>query len=222
MSVDVSQPIGSLATVDAPPARSWKSRFGGRWIRLLLVVVLVLGGTVIYKRSTGRALHDADHGPVRTESDTTTSIHADIGQVVTFGGIIVENYSKHPAILESIRTVPSLEPAVTLVDVKVAGKDRGTGQVGADIGFPSRHIRPETLRPLPGAIVPPGEHEWGVEVLMGFRLNQPGQFGFHHALIDYRIGDKRHRIRVSDGFVICGGPDYPANCNLDAFRKPKD
>ena len=57
---------------------------------------------------------------------------------------------------------------------------------------------------------------------MAFKLNQPGQFGFHHALIDYRIGDKRHRIRVSDGFVICGGPDYPANCNLDAFRKPED
>lgn len=221
MSVDLSQLVGSLAVVDAPPTRSWKSRLGGRWARLLLIAVLVLGGTVIYKRSTGRAMHDADHGPVRTESDTTTGIHADIGQVVTFGGIIVENYSKRPAILESIRTEPPLEPAVSLVDVKVAGKDRGIGQVGADVGFPPSIIRPETLRPLPGAIVPPREHEWGVEVLMAFRLNQPGQFGFHHALIDYRIGDKRHRIRVSDGFVICGGPDYPANCDLDAF-KPQD
>src|SRR5687768_2855484 len=130
MSVNLAQPVGSLAAVDAPPARTWKRRFAGRWTRLLLVAVLVLGGTVVYKRSTGRVMHDADHGPVRTGSDTTTSIHADIGQVVTFGGIILENFGKRPAILESIRTEPSLEPAVSLVDVKVAGIDRGTGQVG--------------------------------------------------------------------------------------------
>ncbi len=222
MSVALSQPVGSLAGVNAPPARSWKRRLGGRWTRLLLIAVLVLGGTVIYKRSTGRALHDADHGPVRTESDTTTSIRADIGQVVTFGGIILENYGKSPAILESIRIEPPLDPAVTLVDVKVAGKDRGTGQVGADVGFPTPHIRPETLRALPGAVVPPGEHDWGVEVLMAFRLNQPGQFGFQHAVIDYRIGDKPHRIKVSDGFVICGGPDYPGNCIIDAFQGQED
>ena len=222
MSINLAQPIGSLAVVDAPPAQSWKRRFGGRWTRLLLIAVLVTGGAVVYKRSTGRAVHDADHGPVRTGSDTTTSIHADIGQVVTFGGIIVENYSKRPAILESIRIEPPLEPAVSLVDVKVAGINRGIGQVGADVGFPPSVIRPETLQPLAGAIVPPGEHDWGVEVLMGFRLNQPGQFGFHHALIDYRIGGKRHRVRVSDGFFICGGPDYPANCNLAAVPAPED
>jgi hypothetical protein len=219
MNVDLAQPVGTLAAVDAPPARSWKSWFGGRWTRLLLIAVLVLGGTVVYKRSTERAVHDFDRGPVRSQSDTTTSIHADIGQVVTFGGIIVENFSKRDAILERIRIEPPLDPAVSLVDVKVAGKDRGAGQVGADVGFPSPHIRPETLRPLPGAIVPAGEHDWGVEVLMAFKLNQPGQFGFQHALIDYRIGDKRHRLRVSDGFVICGGPDYPANCDIDAFRR---
>lgn len=222
MSVALSRPVGSLAAVIPPPERSWKSRLGGRWTRWLLIAVLVLGGSVVYKRSTGRAVHDADHGPVRTESDTTTSIHADIGQVVTFGGITVENFSKRPAVLEGIRIEPPLDPAVSLVDVKVAGKDRGIGMVGADVGFPPSIIRPETLRPLAGAIVPPGEHEWGVEILMALRLNQPGQFGFHHALIDYRIGDKRHRVRARDGFVICGGPDYPANCDLEAFPAPED
>ena len=222
MGVDLAAPVDSLAAVDEPPARSWKRRFGGRWTRLFLIAVLVLGGTVIYKRSTGRAMHDADHGPLRTESDTTTSIRADVGQIVTFGGIILENFSNRAAILESIRIEPPLDPAVSLVDVKVAGKDRGAGMVGADVGFPSPHIRPESLRPLPGAIVPPGDHEWGVEVLMAFKLNRPGQFGFQHALIDYRIGEKRHRIRVSDGFVICGGPEYPRNCDLDAFRGSED
>lgn len=57
---------------------------------------------------------------------------------------------------------------------------------------------------------------------MAFKLNRPGQFGFLHALIDYRVGGKRHRIRLDDGFVVCGGPDYPGNCDSEAFRKLHD
>ena len=56
---------------------------------------------------------------------------------------------------------------------------------------------------------------------MAFKLNRPGQFGFHHALVDYRIGDKRHRIRVDDGFVLCGGPDY-RRCDTEAFHELDD
>lgn len=92
--------------------------------------------------------------------------------------------------------------------------------VGSDHGFPPPGIPAEALRPLSGAVVPPRHEDpdWGVEVLLGFKLNRPGQFGFHHALIDYRIGGKRHRIRVNDGFFICGGPEYP-RCDREAYRK---
>jgi hypothetical protein len=175
---------------------------------------------LIYQRSTGRAMHDFDSGPVRTESDTTTGLRAEVGQVVTFGGIVLENFSSRAAVLENIRIDPPLDSGVTLVDVKVAGKDRGIGMVGTDRVFPPSGMPPEAVRPLPGAIVPPRQEddEWGVEVLMAFKLNRPGQFGFHHALVDYRIGDKRHRIRVNDGFVLCGGPDYP-RCDTEAFRE---
>lgn len=223
MTVDVAEPVATLSRVDAPPGS--KKLFGDRRVRLLIAgLVLALGGaTVIYQRSTGRAFHDYDSGPVRTDSDTTTGIHAEVGEVVTFGGIVLDNHGNRPAVLESIRIDPPLDPGMSLVEVKVAGKDRGIGMVGADRGFPPPGIRAEAFRPLPGSIVPPRQEdeEWGVEVLMGFRLNKPGQFGFHHALVDYRIGEKRHRIRVNDGFVICGGPDYP-RCDLDAFPGPED
>jgi hypothetical protein len=223
MTAKLAEPIASLTCVDPPPAASSKRRFGSWRVRLVVTAVLVPGLTgtaLMYKRSTGRAMHDFDSGPVRTESDTTTSIVADIGQVVTFGGIVLDNHSKHPAVLESIRIDPPLDSGMSLVDVKVADKNRGIGMVGADRGFPPEGMPTAAIHPLPGAIVPPeqGHDRWGIEVLMAFRLNRPGQFGFNHALVDYRIGGKRHRIRVDDGFVLCGGPDYPQNCNTEAFR----
>lgn len=221
MAVDLEQPVATLAAVNTSPVEVRKSRFvGKRRLMVVGLVVLSFGGAAqIFQRSTGRTMHDADHGPVRTESDTTTSIRADVGQVVTFGGIVLENFSDRPAELESIRIDPPLDSGMTLVDVKVAGKDRGIGMYGADAQFPPAGMPTAALHPLPGAIVPPGNDGWGVEILMAFRLNRPGQFGFRHALIDYRIGGKEHRIRVADGFVICGGPNYPANCDHEAFRR---
>lgn len=226
MDVNLAESVASLRRVEAPIAPGRTRRFEGGRKRLVVVGVMIVslvGAAVVYKRSTGRAMHDYESGPVRTESDTTTSIRVEVGQVVTFGGIILESFSKKPAVLESLRFDPPLDSGMTLVDVKVAGKGRGIGMVGTDRGFPPSGMPPEALRPLPGAIVPPKhvDPEWGVEVLMGFKLDKPGQFGFHHALIDYRIGGKRHRIRVNDGFLICGGPDYP-RCDSEAFRKLRD
>jgi hypothetical protein len=224
MTVDINDCVASLSHVEVPPAQSWKRRVGHRQRRLLLTAVLVFvvgGAGLIYQRSSGRAMHDYDSGPVRTESATTTSLVADIGRVVTFGGIILKNYSKSPAVLESIRIDPRLDSGITLVDLKAAGKGRGIGMVGTDRVFPPEGMPPEAVRPLPGAIVPPLQEDdrWGVEVLMAFKLNRPGQFGFKHAIIDYRIGGKRHRIRLSDGFVLCGPDKDYQNCDLDKFRE---
>jgi hypothetical protein len=223
MAVDLAQPIATLAAVEAASAHVRKRWFQGPRMRLLVIAVVVLslgGAALIYRRSTGVAMHDADHGPVRTESDTTTSMRVEVGEVVTFGGIVLENFGQRPAVLEDIRIDPPLDSGMTLVDVRVAGSDRGIGMVGTDGGFPPSGMPSAAIHPLAGAVVPPeqGGDRWGVEVLMGFRLNRPGQFGFNHALVDYRIGGKRHRIRVDDGFVLCGGPDYPQNCNAEVFR----
>jgi hypothetical protein len=220
MAVGLSRCIASLTRVQAFPAPSAKNGFGRQRIRLLVILVLVLGvGTaaLVYQRSSARTMHDYDGGPVRTDSATTTSLVADIGQVVTFGGIILENYSENPAVLESIRIDPPLDSGMTLVDVKVAGKDRGIGMVGTDRVFPPEGMPSEAVRPLPGMIVPPRHEDpdWGVEVLMAFKLNRPGQFGFKYALVDYRIGEKRHRIRLEDGFVLCGPDRDYQNCNPD-------
>jgi hypothetical protein len=228
MAIDAGQPIASLASVEVlNSVPGGKKRFARRRGRLMLVAVLVLGlGGVatIYRRATGTAMHGADSGPVRTDSDTTTGLVAEVGEVVTFGGIILENVSNHAAVLESIRIDPPLDPGMTLVDVKVAGKDRGIGMVGTDRVFPPSGMPPEAVRPLPGAVVPPRQEDdkWGVEVLMAFKLNRPGRFGFHHALVDYRIGGKRHRIRVDDGFVMCGPHQAYESCDIRSFTEGED
>ena len=206
------------------PAASKRDRRGrGRSLVAAGLLVLILLGVVAIQRSTGRATHSFDSGPVRTDSDTTTSIRVDVGQMATFGGIVLDNVSNHPAVLESIRIDPGLDSGLTLVDVKVAGKERGIGMVGTDREFPPSGIPAEAVRPLPGAIVPPRQvdPEWGIEVFMAFRLNRPGQFGFNHVLVDYKVGGKRHRVRLNDGFIVCGGPDYP-RCDVEAFRKSND
>ena len=228
MAVGVTQTVASLGQVDTAPDPAWKTR-GRVWSRkpwmLIAGLVLMLGSAiVITQRPSGRAMHSFDRGPVRTESATGTSLVADIGQVVTFGGILLENFSKSPAVLEGIRIEPPLDPAMTLVDVKVAGKDRGIGMVGTDRVFPPSGMPTNALHPLPGAIVPPRHEDdkGGIEVLMAFKLNQPGQYGFRHAVIDYRIGDERHRVRLSDAFVLCGPDKDYQNCDLEKFTESED
>lgn len=105
-----------------------------------------------------------------------------------------------------------------------AAPSQRTGYVGSAAEFPPTLIPAQAVRPFRGAVVPgrPDDpRSQGVEVLMGLRVNVPGEFGFRHVVVDYRIGGERHRIRVEDGFVMCGGPDYP-RCDLDAFSKPED
>jgi hypothetical protein len=219
------QTVGSLSHVDAAPEPSRESGNRlGHGMRVALIaglVVALAGGILVYERSSGRASHSWDSGPVRTDSSTMTSLVADIGQVVTFGGILLENFSSRRAVLENIRIEPPLDSAMKLVDVKVAGKDRGIGMVGTDKVFPPSGMPSQAFHPLPGATVPPHQEdaEWGVEILMAFKLNQPGQFGFRHAVIDYRIGSKRHRVRLADGFVLCGPDRDYQNCDLNAFAE---
>src|SRR5688500_8784730 len=99
MTVGLNEPVASLTRVRASSVPSTRRRVGRQRIRLLLIAGLALAvgsATLVYQRSSARAMHDYDGGPVRTSSATTTSLVADVGQVVTFGGIILENFSKNP------------------------------------------------------------------------------------------------------------------------------
>lgn len=51
----------------------------------------------------------------------------ELGQVFTFGGIVVTNRSKSPVVIEDIRVVPPLEDGMKIVELQVAGPERRVG-----------------------------------------------------------------------------------------------
>jgi hypothetical protein len=226
MASCATDPIGTLQNVD-PPLSTGRSRgVGSRRIVLIVaaLVVAVAGGMVV-SRVSGPAFHDFESGPVKTDTDTITSLPVEVGQVFTFGGIVLKNYTDHQATLESIRFEPPLGSGMTLVDLKVAGDDRNVGLVGSSVEFPPELIPAKALRSFEGAVVPsrpddPGKR--GVELLMGLRVNKPGEFGFRHVVVEYRTSGKSHRVRLNDGFIACAPiQDFP-HCHYDTFFDEKE
>ena len=113
--------------MEAVAAPSRNKRFGGQRLRLLVVGALVLGlvgGAVLYKRSIGRAVHAYDRGPVKTESDTITSLPSELGRVVTFGSIVLRDSSSIEleslsTMLPKVTTRPSSEGRLVIVSLSV-------------------------------------------------------------------------------------------------------
>jgi hypothetical protein len=223
MAVGFSNLVATLGNVDPLPIPPGRTRWlGKRRVVLLAVVLLVgVGAAVALLDGQGRAVHENDSGPLQTGSETITSLPVEVGQVFTFGGIVLKNTSEQPAILEDIRIEPPLDPGMTLVDLRVAGADRRVGYVGSAVEFPPTRIPVDAVRPWRGAVVPgrADDPEWrGLEIIMGLRVNHPGEFGFRHVVVDYRIGGKQHRVRLSDSFIACApARDYPPGCHLDTF-----
>jgi hypothetical protein len=184
------------------------------------VVVTLLAAVGLALQANRRAVHDYDSGPLQTGSDTTTGILVDVAQPFTFGGIVVYNTTAQPIVLDEIRLVPPAPPGMKILAIEVAGGDRRIGFVGADHGYPPPDLR-LYLRPFRGARVPPErqpEGKEGTEIVFGLQLNQAGTFGFEHVDVDYRVGHKRHRVRLEDGFVACAPPaSYPDGCDREAF-----
>lgn len=222
MAVGLSNPIATLENVDRLPVPSRRRPIGKRRILLVAMVVLIaVGGPVLLDRRSGRAFHDYDSGPVKTGSDTVTSLPVEVGQVFTFGGIVLKNSSQQPAVLEDIRIDPPLDAGMALVEMMVAGADRKVGYVGSAVEFPPTRIPAEVVRPWQGALVPgrPDDPQGrGLEILMGLRMDHPGEFGFRHVVVDYRIGGRQHRVRLNDSFIACApARDYPPGCHFQTF-----
>ncbi len=227
MAVRFDNPIATLDRVDPPPVSPGQNGwFGKRRVVLVAVVVsIAVGGAALAGQWSGRAVHDYDSGPVQTGSETVTSLPVEVGQVFTFGGIVLKNTGDQPALVENIRIDPPLDPGMTLVDLKVAGAGRNVGYVGSAAEFPPKRIPAQAMRPWRGAIVPgrPDDPGWrGLEIVMGLKVNHPGEFGFRHVVVDYRVGGKQHRVRLSDSFIACApARDYPPGCHLETFFDKK-
>jgi hypothetical protein len=165
-------------------------------------------------------VQDYRSGPVKSGSRTGTSFPVEPGQVFTFGGIVLENSGGRSAVLESIRFEPPLGSGMEVVEVKVAGGDRRVGYVGTHAQFPPPLLA-AYVQPFRGAEVPPldsPDGANGVEIVFGLRVNEPGEFGFQRVLVDYRIGERRHTVRLEDGFLACAPlAVFPDGCSHEGF-----
>jgi hypothetical protein len=226
MASCATDPIDTLENVDPLPSTGPGRGVGSRRIVLVVAVVVVaLAAGLIVKRLSGPAFHDFESGPVKTDTDTITSLPVEVGQIFTFGGILLKNYTDAAATLKSLRFEPPLGSAMTLVELKVAGDDRNVGMVGSAVEFPPDRIPAKAIRPFEGAVVPSRRDDprkRGLEVLMGLRVNRPGEFGFRHVVVEYRTGGRTHRVRLNDGFIACAPiRDYP-HCHADTFFDEKE
>jgi hypothetical protein len=213
--------------MSTPVATLRRMPFGPRhWSKKHILVLLLLVGTAMAGfmleavRSSRRIEHSAAHGPVTAGGGRTmTSMKVEVGQTFTFGGIVLFNSARQEAMLEGISVDPAIGPELTTVEIKAAGKDRKTGYVGTDSQFPPSLLPAQSLRPFVGTVVPgrrDDPEDAGVEVVFGLKVTQPGKYGFRHVVVDYRVGGKRHRVRLDDGFVACAPVrDFPSGCSLD-------
>ena len=178
---------------------------------------------VIVVRPNRRSVHAFDEGALQSGAATRTSIPAEnLGDEVTFGGVVLFNHSKRSVVLEDVRVVPPLMAGMEIIAVQVAGSERPIGYVGADRGYPPPDLAPY-LRAYRGAVVSPDrtpEGKDGVELVFGLRVTQTGKFGFRRIDVDYRVGGERHTVRLKDGFVGCGPHSaYPKGCDHAVFAR---
>jgi hypothetical protein len=222
MKSAVCEPVDTLPTVTTDDGERHVRVSRKRRVLLVcaLVVLAAAGVTAVALRSSDDATYGAGEGPVTSGGGRTmTGIKAEVGQEVTFGGVVLFNSGQHPAIVERVSVEPPVKSGLVSVGIKAAGKDRKTGFVGADAGFPPQLIPPAALASVEGAVVPARSADpegWGLELVFGFKVNQPGQYGFRHVVVDYSVGGKHHRVRLDDGFVVCAPvKDFPSGCSSD-------
>jgi hypothetical protein len=209
--------------MDKPAQDQQARRLSGRrvLVPLAILVMVTAAALAFFVLSNRRAVHAFNRGPLQAGASTRTGMVADeLGQVFTYGGVVLTNTSSRPAVLEEIRVVPPPGEGMKIVAIQAAGADRQLGLVGTDQQFPPADLAP-FLRPYRETVVPPERTpggEEGVEIVFGLRIDQPGNFGFREVHVDYRVGKKRHTVRLEDGFIGCAPlARFPDGCDFEKF-----
>jgi hypothetical protein len=184
---------------DAPPAPPRRRR--ARWVSAALVAVaVVVLAVVLWPSNSDDA---AGKGPLRLLEPAATSLPVHLGEKTAFGLTVVANDGDEDAVLESVAPVDPL-PGTTLVGTYAAGPDRRYQAVPATRAWPSRMAT--DVHPLAGFRVPPVSTRAGrrgTEVILVFRADRPGRFGFAQVRLTYRAGGKRHRATLLSGYAYC-------------------
>lgn len=192
-----------------PGRRPWWRRWSRRGVTITVGVVAAMGVTM---GVTGTGTGD---GPLGPPPGYGAAISRDVGDEVTEGATVLVNRGWFTAHIESIRPLPD-DAAVSAVHVTAVelAPTRPT-MVGVADGPGYDTVDAASRRPAAGYEIAPQRRHDGpgqAEVLVRFKVVQPGTWRFRGYEVVYRSGLVRHRMVVAIDFRICtprGAPCDP-------------
>lgn len=200
MGVVVQGDGGSGDAERQPGRRPWGRRWN-RWHAAITVgVVAVVGVTMCL---TGIGTGD---GPLGPPGGYGAGISRDVGDEVTEGATVLVNDGWFAVHIESIRPLPVDDAGTGLPVTAVELAPARPTMVGMADG-PGYETVAANARGTPAGYViePPRvlDHDGLAEVLVRFRVVQPGTWRYHGYEVVYRSGGIRHRMVVAVDLRVC-------------------
>jgi hypothetical protein len=182
---------------------------------LTLVTVAALAAATVTSGLLLRGDEVLPQGPlVQTGAPHGSGLLSEPGDPLTYGGIAVYNSGTEPAILERVVLVRP-NKGMRLVGA-LAGPVPWGGFVLAFADFPPPEdylpawmVRPPTLHPLEGFVVPPQPRASEdtarmTKIYVGLESTEPeGSVALEAFEVRYRVGDRRYVLVVPQTVTIC-------------------
>ncbi|MGY1841504.1 MULTISPECIES: hypothetical protein [unclassified Modestobacter] len=144
------------------------------------------------------------------DGGSATGIGAEVGQLVSFGGEVLQNSGDTALTIRSVQLVRYRGPGAAddMVDVVeeglyplVDGSALAAGYWPEEPGWPEAG-----LLPAAGHVLEPGDEISAFFVLQGLA---PGAYGWRGVAVEYEVAGRSHREVRDSGFVICVPRDRP-------------
>jgi hypothetical protein len=167
---------------------------------LLLIGALVVAIALVLDRRD-----DLTAGPVVGEANAL-SFPAVVGEKFAFGVPLAFNDGDQTAVLRSI-SLANASTGLKLVETRVAGDARKNLYNAFDYRWPSKlwqDLRPVAGYELEPRTAPGGKR--GVELVFVMRAEKAGRYSTTGAVVDYRVGDREHRVTLRNAMRACVQP----------------
>lgn len=166
-------------------------------------IVMAVVGTVVFwpDGSSG-------DGPVEDGGEGLVMASlVDVGQVVSFGHIMLSNYGKEPAVIERVRVVGATGPLELLgVQARPIPNPRGQflNQYGfPPTGYPGRPLKEENVVPVASTLTEAGTPEERLQLVIGVRATTPGVARAQGVEVAYKVGKVRYQEIFLNEFYLC-------------------
>ena len=136
-------------------------------------------------------------GPLASPRETSVTTHARPGSSMTWGTVLPSNQTDADIVIESI------QPSAQVVGLTILGigiSDPRRGAVGTAATYPPTGITPTTVA---GSVITPraGPSPF-LQVVVGFRLDDPAGGRIEGLRIRYATAGRRYETLLSDALIV--------------------